>query len=44
MFQVTIGRADDNDVPLTECLTVSRKHGHLVRTEQGWTITDMVFI
>ncbi len=41
-FQLTLGRAEDNDVPLSDSQTVSRRHAHLRKTTYGWTIEDLV--
>jgi eukaryotic-like serine/threonine-protein kinase len=37
---ITLGRAEDNDVVLTEG-AVSRRHARLERTERGWAVTDL---
>lgn len=37
---VSLGRADDNDVVLTEG-GVSRRHARIERTSRGWSVTDL---
>jgi hypothetical protein len=37
---ITIGRRPDNDVALTWDHEVSRRHAHLLREEEGWTLVD----
>jgi class 3 adenylate cyclase len=37
---ITIGRRPDNDIVLSWDSEVSRRHAHLLRAEEGWTLVD----
>ena len=37
---ITIGRRPDNDIVLSWDSEVSRRHAHLLRTEEEWTLVD----
>jgi class 3 adenylate cyclase len=37
---ITIGRRPDNDIVLSWDHEVSRRHAHLLHTEEGWTLAD----